>query len=61
MDQNNPTKKPSIQLKLMFSASIIDKSAIKKMLLENFKMIPQEDRLIVWKLMLGKRENQSID
>ena len=41
-------------LKAILSETKVNKIDLKKFLLENFKIIPQEDRSIVWKILLGK-------
>ncbi len=48
-----PDKTKKITLKALLGAPRIDRKHLKKFLLENYKIIPQEDRLIVWKIILG--------
>ena len=52
MDKRN-NKVASNLLTSLLSAEKVDKKKLKEHLLENFPIIPQEHRLVIWKLMLG--------
>jgi hypothetical protein len=52
MDQSQLTKKAN-QLILLLYSNKLDVKKLKEHFLENYASVPQEHRLIFWKLLLG--------